>query len=446
MPESDFLKQYQKKALLAPEKYGHDADELFARTMKDRPLYRGEPVSMPYQGMFFDKKQVNFFKKIVKRLVKIGRKVTQEYLNNPAYRALFHFDALTERLILEDPGYDEPVMVGRYDIFYQGGKDFQLCELNTDGSSAMNEDRLLGQILLQSELMQSMMTDWHIEQFELFHSLVRAFLKKYKRIRKKKAKTVAIVDFLNKGSIDEFHQFQIAFEKAGVRCLVADIRSMTYEKGKLCAVDNRNGRKYSIDLVYRRVVTSDFVRGVEECRPFLQAYLDHSFLMMGSFRSQVMHSKIIFSVLRNPMTEDVVNEKEWNWIQKHIPETHMISTLHDKMDLEGNRIDRIVKPLDSYASQGVVAGKSLSPEQWHDYVAGMPYDTMIGQQFIHSPSSDFLISENGQLLLSPFRTVLGIFLYGGKFAGLYMRIGQREVVSGAHDDSIAPSFFVKKKA
>ncbi len=49
-----------------------------------------------------------------------------------------------EELILNRPTYYSPIPIARIDIFYnEKTGDFKFCEFNTDGTSAMNEDRKL---------------------------------------------------------------------------------------------------------------------------------------------------------------------------------------------------------------------------------------------------------------------------------------------------------------
>lgn len=38
--------------------------------------------------------------------------------------------------------------------------------------------------------------------------------------------------------------------------------------------------------------------------------------MLGSFRSQIMHSKLIFKVFRDPKTREILSEEENEFIEK----------------------------------------------------------------------------------------------------------------------------------
>ena len=68
----------------------------------------------------------------------------KEYLKNPSYRKLFPFSRKLEELILIPNGYQSLLPIARFDIFYnEENGNFKFCEINTDGTSAMNEDYVL---------------------------------------------------------------------------------------------------------------------------------------------------------------------------------------------------------------------------------------------------------------------------------------------------------------
>lgn len=441
----EFTQEYIKKIEQNPEAYLKDCERMLTRTKEDRRLYKQVVIPMTYQGMFFEKDQVALFEKIIAMMVSIGRKVLKQYVEDEDYRKSFRFSKTLEDLILHDPGYNIPVPVGRYDIFYNGGEDFKFCELNTDGSSAMNEDRVIGGILANSKIMEEMGEDWSIEQFELFHSLVHEFTQIYCKSHGTEPRTVAIVDFADLGTTKEFEHFQKVFNSEGYYTLICDPRDMWYENGKLHGKDVNTGEQAAIDLVYRRIVTSDFVERIEECPDFLQAYLDNAFMMLGSFQSQVMHAKLTFTVLHNEKTKEILNEEENNFIAKHVPQTKELLTEEDRKEILANKDGLILKPYNSYGSQGVYVGKEHDDGEWKEIVEKIPYEQYIYQEYVEVDPTPIVELVDGQFEVNPFGHVIGLFLYNEKFAGSYTRIGQKGIISGARDYYSAPVFVVDRK-
>lgn len=147
--------------------YYRDFVDFIAKTKVSKAIYHGEPIPMTYQGLFYNKKNRSDFVYISNILMSMTDKITKEFVENPEYRKIFQLHPAIEELVLHDPGYDVPVPICRYDVFYDG-VNYMLCELNTDGSSAMNEDNTLGQLLLQTKAMQKFMEKHDVENVDMF--------------------------------------------------------------------------------------------------------------------------------------------------------------------------------------------------------------------------------------------------------------------------------------
>ena len=106
--------------------------------------YHGRCVRTLYIPKLFTVKEVELFEELIQTLYGIFEKVMEQYRKDADYRKLFGFDERLERLILRKPAYDCSIPIARIDIFLnEETNDFSFCEFNTDGSSAMNEDREL---------------------------------------------------------------------------------------------------------------------------------------------------------------------------------------------------------------------------------------------------------------------------------------------------------------
>lgn len=444
----EFTQDYIQRALAEPRRFGADAQNMLETSEETRRLYHGIVIPMTYQGIFFPEETVHLFEEIIATMVSIGRKITAEYVKNPDYRPGFHFDAKTEDLILIDPGYDIPVPVGRYDIFYNGGTDFKFCELNTDGSSAMNEDRVLGGLLSETELFRAMAEDWDIQPFSLFDTLVSRFLTRYRALTGRDCQSVAIVDALEKGTSLEFEVFCDAFRRAGVSAVIADVRDLTYTGGRLWAPQEDTAERLPIDLVYRRLVTSDYVALADAAQPFEQAYRDRAFLSFGSFRSQVMHAKTIFSMMHDPRTQAILSDAENAFVAAHVPWTKDLVSEEDKARVIAEKDAFILKPYNSYASQGILLGREHEPREWAQIIRDLPLDRYIYQEYVDVDPTPFveLNPETGALEETRLGHVIGLFLYDEAFAGSYTRVGRHGLISGARPYYSAPAFVVRRKA
>lgn len=444
----DVTRDYLKIILSDPQAYADEFRALLKETAETRRLYHGTTIPITYQGMFFEEKELALFASIIETMAVIGRKVTAHYVENPEYRPGFRFDKTTEELILLDPGYDVPVPVGRYDIFYNGEGDFKFCELNTDGSSAMNEDRVLGGILLNTNAMRELSKTWELKQFELFRTLVMSLTERYRKIKNELPRTVAIVDFVDKGTTLEFERFREVFRKEGYVTAICDPRGLRYENGTLYGTDVDDGKEIPIDMVYRRLVTSDLVERVGDCKALLDAYRDQAILCFGSFRSQIMHSKLIFAMLHDPMTKKILSAEENAFVEKHVPATYYLLTEEDRERVRREKDRYILKPYNSYASQGVLLGREHNETDWGELCARLPLDAYIYQEYVDVDPTPFVElpeSGDGPMVETRLGHVIGLFMYDEKFAGSYTRVGAQGIISGVRRYYAAPAFRAKRK-
>lgn len=420
------------------DKYYDDYEKAIEAVANSTAIYKGEPVPFLYEPIFYTQSDVERFNEIGRILISITNKVTQKYIESPEYRKKFGYSKLLEELILVDQGYDINVPIGRFDIFYGGNDDFKFCEFNTDGSSAMNEDNTLARILLQSKAIKKMREKYDIEYFELIYKWVDESIDIFKKCNNAIARpNVAIVDFKESGTPYEFEEFKKAYIKRGYRAEIVDPRELKYIDGKLYYED------MNIDMIYRRIVTREFIEKSSEISDLIEAYRDGAVCMIGSMKSQIMHNKIIFKILYDEDTLEFLADEERNFIKKHIPYTEEFKGSRSVYEKVLNHKDEyILKPKDSYGSKGVYAGKDFTYEDWSkklDEVFGKDY---LFQEFFEPYKTKFVVFEDGELKIKEFGTITGLFLYNEKFVGLYTRVGENSIISGLHGYYTVPNLLV----
>ncbi|MDO5018376.1 MAG: glutathionylspermidine synthase family protein [Lagierella massiliensis] len=439
MYNSKYVKEYVDIIKKDTKKYYHDYLNMLESVKNSNAYCNNKPVPTLYQGLFYDGETKDNLNKISKTLMKITRKVTNHYLESEEYRKLFNFSKELENLILHDPGYDIPVPICRYDIFYNSPEKFKFVEFNTDGSSAMNEDNEIGPILLNNLAMKELSKSYKMENVDLINSWVKASLNIYSRHKNNKP-NVAIVDFLDLGTSIEFKAFKKAYENAGVNCEVVDIRDLEYSNGKLHKGD------YIIDLVYRRAVTVEIMKRFDEIKNFIKAYYDNAFMMLGSFRSQIMHIKPIFEILLKNETKSILNDDEIKFLENSIPKTFKLETREDFDEVLNHKDDYILKPTDSYASQGIYAGREHTKEDFKKILTQIIEKDYIYQEYYDMDPLDFVEFENEKnLKVSKFGVVLGMFIYDEKFIAPYTRIGKESLISGARSYYTAANILINEK-
>lgn len=420
-----------------PDRYAKDFQKYKEAIARSRAIYMGEPVPGLYQGIFYDADTFSSWKAISHTMISIGDKMTQAYLEEPAYRRLFPFSAEMEKLILHDPGYNFPVPIARYDIFYEDADQFMFCECNTDGSSAMNEDNVLGQLLLQSEGMQDFSAQYALYNRDYFDPWVEKSLQLYEQIKGAPPASIAIADFKESGTPYEFLEFQERYEARGIPTFLPDIRELEYRDGALYFGEEK------IDMVYRRVTTSELVEKADEAKGFIEGYYANAYVCIGSMRSQVIHNKKAFEILHHPDWKHLFSAKENEFIEKHIPYTGSL-TEETKAQVLKNKDRYIIKPADSRGSAGVYVGADWTEEEYAEKIDALLDGPAIYQDFYVAEPMDFVFfDEEGNFSVESLVPLYGMFIYMGEFEGVYTRVGGERVISGKTSYFVAPNIEVK---
>lgn len=410
--------------------------------------YHNRVVRTLYLPKLFTEKEVQIFDQAINTLYGIFDKVIAEYGRNEAYRQLFGFPKELEELILRDPGYSCNIPIARIDIFYhEETGDFKFCEFNTDGTSAMNEDRELNTAFALSKACREFQKSYALHKFELFDTWAEEAIRLYREYAgdDKALPSVAIVDFMEHATTNEFLIFRDRFEKKGCSARLCDIRKLRWD-GKHCL--SEDGAE--IDLIYRRAVTSDILAHLEEVGDFLSAVKANAVCLLGGFRTQIVHNKILFKLLHKPETLQLLSYEEQVFIRAHVPVTISLDELDEpsyawiKNNVCSYKDGWIIKPEDSYGSQGVHAGVELeSQDGWNRLL-----EEMRGRHYILQQFNNPYRLDNIDLLAKDTKWVdtsnlTGLFVYGGRFSGIYSRISFDQMISTQYNEMSLPTVVVK---
>ncbi|MGM0438018.1 MAG: glutathionylspermidine synthase family protein [Bacillota bacterium] len=441
----EFYKELQKEMINNKSIYKKEYNELKEKVAKSSAYYHGEPVSFFYQPLLFNEEQYSYFKEKIKKFNGILRKVTEEFLENDVFRSKFRFPELMEELILVDPGYKTEYPVARFDFFYDYNNQFKFCELNTDGSSAMNEARVLQREFKDTKLLKKYMNKYEFKDYELFYSLIDKIIKNYKEFAGNSAKkypNIGIMDFSEDGTSNEFKEFQKRFEELGYKTVICDPRDLKYTNGKLWSND------ISLDLIYRRATTARMVENGDEINDFIDAYKNGDICVVGSFRSQIPHNKVIFAVLHDNNAVDFLDEKEKMFIKNHIPWTKCLNFDNKKLI---NKILRtkdkyVLKPCDMFAGKGVYVGKDYNKKDWENIIKNINENNdYLVQEFIEQPKLKMGFVEEDEFKIEDVNYILSLFLYNHNIAGFYARGGRENIIAPAGESRTMPCFVIREK-
>ena len=425
--------------------YKQDFEKTKEAVKNSKAIYKGQPVPYLHIPKLYNQTDMDTFKMALDGIHQISKKTIALYQEHEAIRALFGFDARLDALIRLPHHYTTTVPMGRFDIFYYGPGDFQFCELNADGASAMNEDHELSQILMNTQLAQAFNDKITTEKFELFHSWVDEVKVIYDDFLKTtgakfEKPMVAILDFIDKGSSIEFEVFKRTFIEDGFDAIIIDPRDLKVRDGFMY-IDDRK-----IDIVYRRLVTKDLMDRYDEIPEFIEGLKAGKTCIVGPIKTQIIHTKKFFEVLYEPKLRQYLDAADLAFIDKHVPYTRPLKKDDAFETYLTHREDYIIKPIDYYASKGVCAGKDYDDIAWRSLLEEKAMEDFIIQKYSPVSLVDNLYEdEDGNIVHKTFRTITGLFTYNEKLSGVYVRAGLNAIISGLHDGyTMSPLRYVEK--
>ena len=405
-------------------------------------IYHHDVVDSSYVPRLYNRETYERFDCIARTTYSILSKVMTEYIENPSYRHVYDIDPRLQELILLPRGYDALLPFARVDLFLnEDDGTAQFCEFNADGSSGMNENREITASIENSAPFKAFSEKHALRTCneELFAGWVEEFLNIYDTYDAKIEKPhVAIVDFLENAITEEFKIFCGLFEQRGIEASVYDVRELAYVNGELVGKKAFFGRDNArIDAIWRRSVTNDIIDNWDASQALIQAVRDHKVALIGSFAGHLVHDKQIFQVLYMPETQALLTDEENEFVRSTVPFTAFLtSEVLASQDILENPSKWILKPTDAYGAHDVYAGQDFTPDEWHKLIeahvdgkAGAPF---LIQRYC-TPFDTLALplygnEEDFESVPKPYKNMEGLYIYNGRFTGVFSRLGPQAVI------------------
>src|SRR6056297_3319769 len=405
------------------QSYIKDAEEIDKKVRDSKAIYKGNPVPYLYVPRIFSQRDIENIENLRVNMFKIINKTIDLYLEKKDVRKLFGFDKKLEELIKSPHYYNTYVPMGRFDVFYYGNT-YKFCELNADGSSAMNEDKELSRILLQSKPIKEI-KNYRFKQFELFDTWVNTvgeIYKEYQKNRNEKIKdkssiNIGIVDLLDKTTKIEIEEFKSFFQKSGYNCYI----------------------------IYRRLVTRDLMDNYNKLKNLVKGILSGKTCIIGPIKSQIIHTKKFFQILYLEEFRKYLDEEDIEYIDEHIPYTKILKRDKKWKDYIDNKDNYIIKPIDFYASKGVYSGKDYNINQWENILENYIKEEYIIQEYCPEAKINDIIYKDKKIKYNTFNNINGLYMYNEKFKGIYTRAGMNSIISGLHEGYSMSTLVAKEK-
>jgi len=263
---------------------------------------------------------------------------------------------------------------------------------------------------------------------------------------KEEKPTFAIVDKLPVATIDEFHLVQQYLGRLGYNCVIADPRELEIRNGWVYA----KGQK--IDILYRRLLLTEFYDIKDDCKAFLEGYLAQKTCYLNSFRTTLVHKKAIFAFLTDEQYTHILTPTERATILQHIPWTRRLIEKMTKfrgleIDLvdfvRNNRKYFVIKPNDSYGGQGVTLGFAASETEWEAAITeGLKWGHVV-QEVVDIHREPFLVPVDGSWKMVPSIIDLDPYLNGPLMGGCLTRTSSSNLANVTAGGGTLPMFILR---
>lgn len=439
-PNKEFIGLIQKNS--------GDAEniERMKQALRDNPYAQrsGQPLVSSYTPKIYSASMVKDFECIAEKTHEIMCKASKYYREHEDFRALFNFDPELEELILLDTGYSQVIPLSRVDIFYnEKTGEWKYCELNTDGSSGVAFQQSADEALMHSESFKEIAQKYKLTSFSLVQKWAKVLTDCYteyahnKNLSTDKEIYIAVVDYKESVMRAEVKLYKELFESIeGFILDFVDIRNLKFIDGKLCDKENKQ-----IDCVWRRAVTSEMFEKFDDgAQALIDAAKTGSVCLVGGFITHPAAVKEFLPILASDIAQNFLSEEEHAFIKEHTP-----LTLELNANFKLEQIDRskqwIIKPSASYGGQGVYASKDFSDEDFTKLIKEKRTEGgYIIQEYIEPYKTPAYQKEGQGYGFIPHNNLVGLYVFGDDFSGIYSRIGTQAIITSHSDQKIVPTF------
>lgn len=401
-------------------------------------LFDGKPLCVHRAPLFLPVQQVQQMARVLAVFHSAVRKakgvLLDDGLQEESLASAIGLNTMERQLASIDPGYSSASVLARVDCFCPEGWPW-ILELNAEAPTGMGYTDALTAQLRSDEVYAQ------VGPFEAFRSTdaaLRALLSAYREWGGRERPRLAIVDFLDVPTRQDFHLMAQSFERYGVACPLVDPRDLRFENGGL------EGPTGPINLVYRRVLVRDLVERAEECSALLQAYRSGAVCVVNSLRTPLLHSKGLFALLHSEWMKAKLSKAERSVVSDHLPYTAMVATRDKRLSCpeaidsaRNSPSEWLIKPVSQSGGRGVVFGRDVPNEDWEallDRPEPAVLQRVVGEWVQNFPDARSDYAEQSCLVdLDPF-------LIRGRLAGFMCRLSQRAPVNVAQGAHLVPVF------
>ncbi|HUG53700.1 MAG TPA: hypothetical protein VMR21_08865 [Vicinamibacteria bacterium] len=348
------------------------------------------------------------------------------------------------RWVRVDPGPPD-VVLSRLDAFL-GPDGPRFIEINSDAPAGFGYGDRMAEVFADLPLLRAFASTHPVRYTPSGPALVEAVLAAGRSARPSgPSPVVAIVDWSEVKTRADQEILRARFEAHGVRCLLADPRSMSVGQGRLWAAGT------AVDVVYRRAVLGEVVERESDVGAFLAAYRDGMAVFVNSFRCHLSEDKAFFAILTDEAFASLMTAEEAEMVRRVVPWTRRVAerrTVHGGREVDlvpyvvEHRASLVLKPAHGYGGRSVLVGDETSPEAWSAAVQAGLREPWVVQERVAIPEEVFPVLEGGEVVFASLKVNTNPFYAGGAEVGAVARASRSSVINVSAGGGSVPTFVV----
>jgi hypothetical protein len=394
-------------------------------------VYGDRPIGVSLRPHLLDAAQFRVVVRDAELVASALEKTAKLLIQNPGRLAEFGLTDAEIRLALVETGLSMAGITTRLDGFLDNDH-IRFVEYNAENPSSLSDQEGLNRVLFDLPVMAKFVERYRVEQFSPPQALLESLLASYREWGGTGAPRVAILDWDNLPTSNEFVLLRNHFGSHGVRTIICSPENLEYDGKKLRCGD------FEIDLIYKRIIIHEFLSRYDDTHPLIRAYTDHRVCVINPFRCKIMHKKAIFELLTDETEQRHFSAGEIDAISRSVPWTRRLTERRathrgksvDLVDhVRRNRAQLVLKPNDDYGGHGVSLGTRLADSEWDNAIAkALPGDYVV-QEAVDLHLEEFPIFGEGEWQLQPMYVDTNPFLFRGKVCGAMVRLSVSPIVN-----------------
>ena len=425
-------------ALLEDERLTAATAEALAEGQRARRLMFGErPLCVAIRPQLLTRRRyeqaVNAAEGVFSALTALEKAV----LKDADLRAELGLEPEEERLAMADPGFRSSSPSVRLDSFF--ADEVRFVEYNAESPAGMAYSNNLAAIFAGLPAMKAFRKQFRGAFLPTRRRQLRSMLRAFTQWDRGATPSMAIVDWEGLPTAPEFEMFKAFFEEAGVKTVICDPRALEFRQGKLYA------QGAAVNLVYRRVLTSELLDRGDETRALREAYVAGAACVVNSFRAKLLHKKMSLALLSDDRYARLYTPAQRAAVRRHIPWTRRVRPELAEQIARG-RDHLVLKPNDEYGGKGVVLGWTVDQAEWEAAIQVATTQSYVVQEAVEIPRLPFPVVLDGLRYLD-LAVDLDPYLFDGRAGGFMTRVSAAallNVTAGA--GSVVPTFVVEGTA